>query len=221
MKKMLLLFTVLLIGSLCAVESEPSDVVGVVKFECLANSNGNNNFIAMCLNDSYSTASELGTAYPSITSIRQWNPTTQTWIASDNYGGGFWYPDNTLNPNEPLYVAVNTSTNIYIVGSLNESPSYNLVSNSNGNLNAIMLPLDSAFTLSSQLGNDIGVCTSVRSWNKTTQAWDSCDNFGGNFWYPDNPVTAGNPYYVSVTSNITWPEDRALPVKDKILNNNK
>jgi hypothetical protein len=192
-----------LIGSMYALESDPSEVVGYVKYGCVTNANGDYNLMAIPMNAGYAVASDLGADYPNITSVRYWDSANQIWVSSDNYGT-FWWPDNPILANEVYYVTVGANTDIFVSGGLNADPSYNLVNNVNGDYNTLMLPLDSSFTLSSELGNDIGVCTSVRYWDEVTQAWVSSDNYG-TFWWPDNAVEIAGAYYVTVSANVTWP----------------
>lgn len=205
-------------GSMYALESEPSAVVGYVKYECVTNANGDYNLLAIPMDAGYTIASELGSDYPSITSIRYWDSTNQVWVSSDNYGT-FWWPDNPILPNEVYYVTVSANSDIYIAGELNDSPLYNLVNNENGDYNTIMLPLDSPFTLCSALGNDIGVCTSIRYWDEVTQVWVASDNYG-TFWWPDNTVEIAKAYYVTVSANVTWPSAPASMKNHNNLNTN-
>ncbi len=207
MKKLLILTMMcVLIGSMVALESDPSEVVGYVKYECVTNANGDLNFIAASLDAGYTIASELGADYPDIASIRYWDSTNQVWVSSDNYGGGFWFPDNPINPNQPLFITVTAGFDLYFAGGLNAEPSYSLVTNANGDLNTIMLPFSKSDLTDTQLlGDDIGVCASIRNWDHTNQAWVASDNYGGGFWFPVNQVEVAQPYYVTVTSNVTWP----------------
>ena len=226
MKKLLsLIVVVLFLGSLFAVESDPSEVVGYVEYSCVFDAvAGDYNLIAIPMNAGYTLASELGSDYPSITSIRHWDNVAQSWVASDNLGGGFWWPDNAIVENEVYYINVDANTDIYIAGGMNADPSYSLVSDPVlGDYNAIMLPLDSAFTLASELGNDIGVCTSIREWDNVAQSWVASDNLGGGFWWPDNPVAIAGAYYINVSANTTWPTvlrsaSTVVPAEIKNLN---
>jgi len=207
---------------LLALESEPSEVVGYVKYECVSNVSGDYNFIALPLNAEYSTASELGADYPFISAIRQWDPTSQSWIASDNYGDGFWFPDNPINPNEAILVSISdSSADIFIAGSLNDAAEYTFVNNANGDYNAMMLPFEeSSLITSTALGEDIPNCTSIRKWNPAAQEWIASDNFGGGFWFPEFAVDTATAYFVTVSAGSTWPSIRSdlrdLPVSSKI-----
>jgi len=197
---------------LLALESEPSEVVGYVKYECVSNINGDYNFIALPLNAEYTTASELGADYPFISAIRQWDPTSQSWVASDNYGSGFWFPDNTINPNEAILVSISdSSADIFIAGTLNSAAEYVFVNNSNGDYNAMMLPFEeSSLTTSTALGEDIPNCTSIRKWEPVAQEWIASDNYGGGFWFPEFPVDTATAYFVTVDVGSTWPITRDI-----------
>lgn len=213
MKKLgvLIVFAFLCLFNLFALESEPSETVGYVKYDCQSNANGDYNFIALSLDAGYTNASDLGAAYSSISSIKQWDPTAQEWVASDDWGGGFWSPDNVLNPNEAIFVTIDTPLEtIYIAGELNDPAQYSLVTNANGDYNAIMLPFEqSSLTTSQQMGEDISSCLSVRSFDNVSQTWLSSDNFGGGFWTNVFSVETGFPYIANVSANSTWPASRA------------
>ena len=60
MKKILLpLLLILAVGMLAAVESEPSEVVGYVKYDCLVGLN----LVAMPMDDGLTLTSEVGAIY--------------------------------------------------------------------------------------------------------------------------------------------------------------
>ena len=102
MKKILLpLLLILAVGMLAAVESEPSAIVGYVKYDCVVG----DNFVAMPMVQPYTTTAEFGAVFgESINTINIWNPTTQTWDASVNYGGGFWDPEYSVSIGTPLFL---------------------------------------------------------------------------------------------------------------------
>jgi len=91
MKKFILpLLLILTVGMLAAVESEPSAIVGYVKYDCVVG----NNFIAMPMVQTIATTTEFGAQFgESINTINIYNPAAQNWEASVNYGGGFWDPE--------------------------------------------------------------------------------------------------------------------------------
>lgn len=217
MKKTMIFFLLVVFLPLLAIESEPSEIVGFMKYECLNVEDGNYNLIAIPFECSYTKASELGADFPSLTSIRSWDSASQSWIASNNLGGT-WIPDNPIELNSVYYVNVQQASNVIIAGKLGSSPTYNFIINENGNYNTAMLPIDSSLITASEWGNDIGSgteCTSIKSWNNTSQLWESSNNLG-SFWLPDNEIIAGRPYYLNVNSNITWPESS----KSNFLNDN-
>lgn len=195
-----------------AIESAPSETVGYVRYDCQSNANGNYNFIAISMDAGYTTASDLGADYPNISSVNQWNPTTQSWVSSDNWGGGFWSPDNTINPNEALWIVLDAAVEadtIYIAGPMNDPAQYSLVSNDNGDYNMIMLPFEqSSLSTSQELGEDISNCMSIRKFDNVTQTWVTTDNWGGGFWNNIFDVETGYPYVANVNTNSTWPSSR-------------
>lgn len=223
MKRVILALLLLSVTTLFALESDPSETVGFVKYECVNVAGGDFNIIAIPLDCPYSVASDMGADYPAITSIKYWDETNQQWVASNNLGG-FWAPDNPIEPNEVYYVNVSSATDIYIAGGMNADPVYNFVSNANGDFNTAMLPLDCDFTMASEWGNDIGTgseCTSIKEWDNTNQQWIASNNLGG-FWAPDNSISIAQGYYVNVNANVTWPSSKkSLKISKQKINSRK
>lgn len=218
MKKLLILTMMCaLFGSMVALESDPSEVVGYVKYECVLNANGNYAPIALALDAGYTTASELDSDYPDISSLGVWNAATQQWDVGVDYGGGFWFPDPALSPNQPVLITVDQGIDIYFAGGLNPDPSYTLTVNINGNYTPIMLPLDSDITLASELDTEVSEVNSVGAWNSTNMAWDVGVDYGGGFWFPDTPMSPGKVYLLTVDSEVVWPN----PSSDGLKSQNK
>lgn len=207
MKRFILpLMLLLFVGSIFAVESAPSEVVGYVKYDCVPGLN----FVAMPMNDGNTLTSEVGSDYnvseEIIDAINIWNSETQAWDYALNFGDGFWDPDLEVSPGSTLYFNTSAPLSFYSIGSLPASPaSYNIVPG----LNTIMIPLNrSALTLTSEVGLTIGdgeYVDAINIWNNATQAWDYALNFGDGFWDPDLPVSIGMPLYINSADNTTWP----------------
>ena len=110
MKKLLVLgILVLFVSAVFTLESDPSDVVGYVKYGCVTNALGDFNLMAVSLDAGYTVASEVGVDYPAIQSIKHWDNVGQVWVASDNFGT-FWWPDNAVSIAQPYYVNVSADT---------------------------------------------------------------------------------------------------------------
>ena len=83
MKKLLILgMMVLFLSSLIAVESEPSDVVGFVKYECIVTSTTNANMVSVVLDNGVTTAQDLAAEIGApgiVDAVSKWDATTQSW----------------------------------------------------------------------------------------------------------------------------------------------
>lgn len=211
MKKLLLpLLLVLLISMLAAVESDPSEVVGYVKYDCVPGLN----FVAMPMDDGLMLTSEVGAVYnvadEYIDTINMWNSDTQAWDFAVNYGGGFWDPDLEVGTGYVLYFNTSAAFPFYSMGNMPaQEATYNIVAG----LNTVMIPLNqSALTLTSEVGATIGdgeYVDTINLWNSDTQAWDFAVNYGGGFWDPDLDVAIGMPLYLNSADVATWPSRSA------------
>ena len=207
MKKILLpLLLILAVGMLAAVESEPSQVVGYVKYDCLVGLN----FVAMPMDDGLSLTSEVGAIYnatnENIDTINLWDPASQTWSFATNYGGGFWDPDLPVAPGSILFFNTIAPLTFYSMGVM---PSTNAQYNIIPGLNTIMVPLNmSTFTLTSEVAASIGdgeYLDTINLWDAVSQTWAFATNYGGGFWDPDLSVSIGTPLFVNSTNSVTWP----------------
>ena len=207
MKKFILpLLLILTVGMLAAVESEPSQVVGYVKYDCLVGLN----FVAMPMDDGLSLTSEVGAIYnatnENIDAINLWDPASQTWSFSTNYGGGFWDPDLPVAPGSILFFNTIAPLTFYSMGVM---PSTNAQYNIIPGLNTIMVPLNmSTLTLTSEVAASIGdgeYLDAINLWDAVSQTWAFATNYGGGFWDPDLSVSIGTPLFVNSTNSVTWP----------------
>jgi len=215
MKKIILpLLLILTVGMLAAVESEPSAIVGYVKYDCVVG----DNFVAMPMIQPYTTTGEFGAVFgESINTINIWNSATQTWDASVNYGGGFWDPEIEIGTGSTLFFNTASALTYYSIGDLPaDNAQYNIVQGDN----TVMIPLNRSDLINTTLvGGSMGDGETVNSlylWNSFTQTWDASVNYGGGFWDPEYTVSIGTPLFLNSYSAITWPSpSKMLPSKVK------
>ena len=211
MKKLYLSILALVIFAsllMAQVQSEPSEIVGYVNYECVATGTGGNNLIALAMENEYLMASDLGNAYAGqIDAISRWLPEDQAW-ASASLVGTTWFGDFALEQGNGYFVNVLSTINFYSVGKLLPPVSYHLVYlpvEDAGN-NMIMVPLTmSGFDFASELAGDIGVANVVSRWLAADQAWNSA-SLVGTTWFGDFGINIAMPLMVNVTEEvIAWP----------------
>lgn len=205
MKKFILpLMLLFFVGTMFAVESTPSDVVGYVKYECVANANGSNNLVALPMGTQFTMASDLGDAYPGVIgAVTGWDNVTQGWAAA-YLSGGTWYGDFAVAPGMSYMLTVTENVDFYSIGDLNDPIAYELVSNANGSNSLIMVPLDRSDLLDADdLGDDIGPIGAVTKWDNTTQGWSAAYK-SGETWYGNYDVAIAMPLMVTATEATTW-----------------
>jgi len=197
-----------LIGSMVALESEPSEVVGYVKYNVV---NGDYNMIALPLTSDLTLASQLATVVdPDISSVIKWNAGGwQQYITSSPAS------DYAITGNQSflVYMEVSADVEFYSAGAVGVCPTYDIAAN---DFTQIMLPLErSDLTLASELAADIGTdVTSVITWTgggwqqyiTSSPASDYAINIGDGFliysdaeilgWGPaaTDPITSKNKY---------------------------
>jgi hypothetical protein len=210
MKKIILpLLLILTVGMLAAVESEPSEIVGYVKYDILVG----NNLIAIPMECPWDYASELGDSFGgSVDQVYYWDATNQFFVGAANLGG-FWDGDFEIHTGDVLMLNSSTPTVMYSIGNLPATnASYNIVT---GN-NTIMIPLNnSSFALASEVGDNMvaGNVDQVYYWDNTNQFFVGAANLGG-FWDGDFPVSIAMPLMVNAYSSFTWPS--APPAKSHL-----
>lgn len=196
MKKFILpLLLILAVGMLVAVESAPSEVVGYVKYPCVAGLN----FVALPMDAGYTMASEFADAHLGVmTSMSYWDATTQSWVSADDFG--YWEGDFPVYPGMPLMV-YSSAADVYSIGDMPATnASYNLLAN----LNTIMIPLNrSDLLMAGDAGTEIGTISTLSSWDSASQSWVSADDFG--YWEGDFPISIGMPLMVFSSGPTTWP----------------
>jgi len=210
MKKILLpLLLILAVGILAAVESEPSAIVGYVKYDMLVG----NNLVAIPMECPWDFASELGDSFGgSVDQVYYWDNTNQLFLGAANLGG-FWDGDFPIDTGYVLMLNSYTPTVMYSIGNLPATnASYNIVA---GN-NTIMIPLNnSSFALASEVGDNMaaGGVDQVYYWDNTNQIFLGAANLGG-FWDGDFGVSIAMPLMVNAYSPFTWPS--APPAKSHL-----
>jgi len=206
-----LFFTLLILSFtlLCAVESDPSETVGYVKYPCLAGLN----MCALGMDTGYALASDLANANPGmLDAINYWDNSTQEWVASTYIDFlEMWDPDFDLYNGLPLWVSSLDDFDMFILGGLPaENASYDLVPG----LTLIMMPLDqSAITLCSELGAAVGTLDAINVWDNTTQEWVASTYIDFlDMWDPDFDLSIGQVLWLSSIDTTTWPGTRGRSV---------
>jgi hypothetical protein len=210
MKKIILpLLLILTVGMLAAVESEPSAIVGYVKYDMLVG----NNLVAIPMECPWQWASELGNSFgENVDQISYWDASNQYFVTATNLGD-FWDEDFEIHTGDVLMLNSYTSTVMYSIGNLPATnANYNIVA---GN-NTVMIPLNcSSFSWASEVGNSmaVGGVDQVSYWNNINQYFVTATNLV-DFWDEDFPVSIAMPLMVNAYSPFTWPS--APPAKSHL-----
>ncbi len=198
MKKLILpLLLLVAIGMLAAVESAPSDVVGYVKYPCLAG----NNHIALPMDQDYAWASDFATDYPagSMDTMSYWDAASQSWVSAVDLG--YWEGDFAITEGSVMMINALMAFNAYSIGSL---PATNATYNLLAGLNDLMIPLNrSDIALCGTVGTEIGTLDTISEWDAATQSWISAVDLG--YWEGEFAVSIGAPLQVNALSGATWP----------------
>lgn len=201
MKKFILpLLVLLFVGSLFAVESDPSEVVGYVKYDCVAGLN----HIALPMDQGYAMVSEFGDAYMgNMDTMSYWDALSQEWVSA--FDLGYWEGDFPVQTGSVLMVYALSPFNVYSMGQL---PAANATYSLESGLNDIMVPLNrSDITMAGQIGDEIGLLDAINSWDATGQEWVAAFNLG--YWEGDFEVSIGEPVQVYSFGEATWPSRSA------------
>lgn len=206
MKKLILpLLLLVAFGMLAAVESDPSNVVGYVKYDLVAGLNT----MAIPLEQGFTWASNVGDAIPA-TTVSKFIPSPSEYWESITVSpfGGWDGTDWMVYDGDPFQVAVDAAVDFYSIGDLPATiPSYNLVAG----LNVLMVPLDqSALDWASEVGDAIPATTVSKFIASPSEYWESItvSPFGG--WDGTDWVTAiGDPLQVAVDAATVWPGAKA------------
>lgn len=193
--KKLILPLLLLVGitMLVAVESNPSAVVGYVKYPCYTGYS----YVAASMGGATS-AQAIGIADQSnLQIIYRFNAASQGW-ESIEYDGE-WLGDFTVNPGDVLLFNCIGNTNYYSMGALPTPVSYNIVPG----FNYITVPLNFTSTSAQALADAIGNIPIVYRFNNSTHGWESIEYDGE--WLGDMTIGIGDVLLVKSTATTTWP----------------
>ena len=214
MKKLVLPLLLLLGISMLLAQavSEPSEVVGYVKYNCLPGGN----LVAVPMSSSATFVSELIASYnlnDEIDYVSFWNndASVQNWEATMNQGGNYFDPDPVVEPGACVYISFIGSTpfDFYSIGSL---PTTNAQYTIKTDGNVVMIPLNRPdVSYISTLAMEIAPeeCDYLSLWNNdaSVQNWEATMNQGGDYFDPDPELTIGMPVFVNYmgTTDVVWP----------------
>jgi len=207
MKKLIIpLLFIFAIGILAAVESEPSAIVGYVKYPCVVG----NNFVAMPMNDGHTLVSEVTASYNAtqdvINTVYLWDTDIQLWSGYVNYGGNYFEPDPEVGPGSVLFFNSYQAFDFYSIGAMPATNAqYNIVMGDN----AIMVPLNKGeLNCVSLLAMDMGPNDEINTvylWDSDIQLWSGCVNYSGNYFEPDPEISIATPLFLNSYANFIWP----------------
>jgi len=217
MKKLILpLLLLVAFGMLAAVESDPSNVVGYVKYPCVA---GGNAMIALPMAPAYATAGAVGVAVGAgCDAVSKYDASIQNWQTTFDIGDGF-EEDFPVSIGDPLQVYTYTATDFYSIGDLPTPATYSLLV---GN-NMIMIPLNKSDLdtdvpadgiQAGEVGVDLaaGFCDAVSMYDSSIQNWQTTFDIGDGFEEDFDTPGIGTPLQVYSYSAFTWPGAKSLNV---------
>lgn len=209
MKKLVLpLLLILGISMLLAVESDPSEVVGYVKYDLVAG----NNMIAIPMASTWTWASEIGDMYAgNVDQVYYWDQASQSFLGAADLGG-FWDGDFEVGSGNVLMLNSYAVDSFFSIGDL---PATNAVYNVVAGNNTIMVPLNrSDLAWASEIGMEMvaGTVDQVYYWDTLSQSFLGAADLGG-FWDGDFEVAIGMPLMVNSYDALTWPAGRQMNVQ--------
>lgn len=207
MKKLILpLLLLVAFGMLAAVESDPSDIVGYVKYDLTA---ARNNMIALPMVKTptpYALASEVGNAITGCNAVRWYDPTLPGFrSATKSPITGVWSNNFAVTNGQGLQVYTTTAGSFYSIGDMPDTlPTYTLIANRN---NVIMVPLNRSDLIQASLvGNAIPGCNAVRWYDPTLPGFRSATKSPiTGVWSNNFTTEIGDPLQVYTTTAQTWP----------------
>jgi uncharacterized repeat protein (TIGR01451 family) len=158
-----------------------------------------------------SLTAELGANVPHCTAVKIWDAAERAYVSRAFKVDDTWYGSAAVISGYPYYLFVGASPESVwtLTGSVPADPSFELVAPTGNDYNTITLPLSSDIVLARDLGASIPHCTAVKEWDEQTQGYVSIAFKVGPNWFGSNPVQRGQPYYVNVTDDGTWPASKA------------
>ncbi len=202
MKKFILpLLLLLAVGMLAAVESDPSAVVGYVKYDIVSG----NSMVALPMDTSLALAGDVG-ALVGATTVSYWDNDAQAFVAAEYIDWmGDWDNNFAVTNGMALLVYSDAPTaDFYSIGALPiANPTYPIVA---GN-SMLMIPLDrSDLAFAGMVGTEAGA-TTVSYWDTDAQAFVASEyiDWMGD-WDNNFATTIGNPLMVySAEGGVTFP----------------
>jgi len=199
MKKLILpLLLLVAIGMLAAVESDPSNIVGYVKYPLVVGKNA----IALPMVQTYAQASEVGNAIPGCNTVGKFDGATQGWVNANKTPFGTWNGNFAVSIGMPLLINTTTAGNFYSIGNLPDDlrfPPYTLYVGRN----FIMVPLNkSELNMAGLVGNSIPGCNTV---GKYVSGWVNANKTPFGTWNGNFATTIGMPLLINTTTAGTWP----------------
>lgn len=203
MKKLILpLLLLVAFGMLTAVESDPSAVVGYVKYVTTPGSD----YIALPMSMTWAMAGDFGNSFAgAVTSVSRFNNQTKAWQTTSKVGT-VWTGNYAIATGNVLRFVATAAigASFYSIGALPANAStitYNLYTGSN----YMMIPLNkSALSTVALLGPTVTGATSVSRFNNTTKAWQTSSKVG-TIWTGSFALAIGDPLRVVTNANSTWP----------------
>jgi len=199
---MLPLLLILAFGMLAAVESDPSAVVGYVKYTTTVGSN----YVALPMTPAIPGAKAFGMTFTgAVTSVSRFNNTTKAWQTVNRITNTMWGgTDFTLVAGDLIRLVATAAipADFYSIGDLPTTmPSWALSTGSN----YLSLPLNkSTLSTTALLGANLGTASSISRFNNTTKAWQTTNKVGV-MWVPSYAIGIGDPLRVVATATFTWP----------------
>ncbi|MBW6514696.1 MAG: hypothetical protein K0B87_08075 [Candidatus Syntrophosphaera sp.] len=210
MKKLILpLLLLVAFGMLAAVESDPSEVVGYVKY----NTSTGINYLALPMSFSWSNTTQFAQSFPTgtVTSVAAFDNATHLWKVINRLPTGVWTGTAWPLTNGNL-VRINGAATVaaafYSIGDLPATmPSWTLYTG----INYLSIPLNkSSLTTASLLGNNINTggvkVNSIGRYNNTTKVWQIANRLPTGVWTGTlTTVAIGDPIRVNAVVQTDWP----------------
>ena len=199
--KKLLVSMMLILGMLAfAAESAPSSTVGYVKYPCVTGSN----FIALPMQDSYTTASTLNTDI--FDAVYKYDSGAQSWVGVTK--GWMGWPADATNfdvfSGQAYWINSTGDVDFIVDDEVVINPAYDIVAGSN----AVMVPLTkNNMLIASDYDTETGVVDAVYKYDSGAQSWVGVTK-GWMGWPADATnfaIAIAEPHWINATGAVTWP----------------
>jgi len=203
MKKLVLpLLLLVAFGMLAAVESDPSNVVGYVKYPSYTGLN----LVGYPMGTDTIAEDAIAPYMPNVSSIAIWqaNLVPQGFNAI-NYDPDFgeWDGSLPLALGNAMFINALANMDYYSLGAPIANQTYTLYTG----LNFITVPLNRSDLLTAEdLANEVGTITSVAWFYNSSHSWDSI-NYDPDFgeWDGTHSITIGDCLNLNSGSGTVWP----------------